>query len=107
VCFNPGRDPFNGTSFELGLLQTGDGELHLFAEYDDGPGPDQQHLARWDQWQKASQGCCAVVITSGITGQAKGNPSIKDIIGVFETRHRTPADLNLPPLLLQYAAEWE
>ncbi|QQE64361.1 hypothetical protein GFS31_10410 [Leptolyngbya sp. BL0902] len=107
VCFNPGSDPFSGTSFDLGLLQTGDGELHLFAEYDDGPGPDRQHLIRWEQWQKASQGCCAVVITCGITGQAKGNPGLKDIIGVFEARHRTPTDLKLPPLLLQYAAEWE
>lgn len=107
ICFNPGSDPFSGTSFELGLLQTGDGEMHLFAEYDDGPGPDRQHLARWDQWQQASEGCCAVVITSGVTGQAKGNPGIKDIVGVFEARHRTPADLDLPPLMLQYAAEWE
>lgn len=107
VCFNPGSDPFSGTSFELGLLQTGDGELHLFAEYDDGPGPDQQHLAQWDQWQQMSEGRCAVVITCGITGQAKGSPGMKEIIGVFEACHRTPADLNLPPLLLQYAADWE
>ena len=107
VCFNPGSDPFSGTSFELGLLQTGDGELHLFAEYESEPGADQQQLERWNQWQKASQGCCAVVIASGITGQAKGKPALKDIVGVFEARHRSPSDLNLPPLLLQYAAEWD
>ncbi|MFH7241387.1 MAG: DUF6930 domain-containing protein [Spirulina sp.] len=107
VCFNPGSDPFNGVHFELGLLQTGDSELHLFAEYESDPGPDQRQLERWDQWQQKSGGCCAVVIASGVTGQAKGNPGPKDIVGVFEARHRTPADLKLPPLLLQYAAEWE
>jgi hypothetical protein len=107
VCFNPGSDPFSGIQFELGMLQTGDGELHLFAEYESGPGPDRRQLERWETWQRASQGCCAVVIASGITGQAKGDPGPKDIIGVFEARHRTPADLHLPPLLLQYAAEWE
>ncbi|MEB3288459.1 MAG: hypothetical protein VKI82_01010 [Leptolyngbya sp.] len=107
VCFNPGSDPFSGIHVELGLIQTGDGELHLFAEYESGPSPDQRLLGQWNRWQQASQGCCAVVITRGITGQAKGNPGPKDIIGVFEARHRTPADLNLPPLLLQYAADWD
>lgn len=106
VCFNPGSDPFSGIHFNLGLLQTGDGELHLFAEYETDP-DDQQQLEQWDQWQRASQGCCTVVIASGITGQAKGNPGLKDIVGVFEARHRTPADLDLPPLLLQYATDWE
>ena len=47
------------------------------------------------------------LIPARITGQAKGNPGPKDIIGVFEARHRTPADLGLPPLLLQYAADWD
>ncbi len=107
VCFNPGSDPFSGIHFDLGLIQTGDGELHLFAEYESGPGPDQRLLSQWHQWQQASQGCCAVVIACGITGQAKGNPGPKEIVGVFEARHRTPAEIKLPPLLLQYAADWE
>lgn len=107
VCFNPGSDPFSGTRFELGLLQTGDGEMHLFAEYEPEMGTDQRQLERWEQWQEASQGRCVVVIASGITGQSKGNPDVKDIVGVFETCHRSPDDLSLPPLLLQYAADWE
>ncbi|MBD2232338.1 DUF6930 domain-containing protein [Phormidium tenue] len=107
VCFNPGSDPFSGEAFELGLLQTGDGELHLFAEYETNGSTDRHLLERWNTWQKDCNGACAVIIASGITGSSKGKPSVKDILGVFEARCKTPKDLHLPPLMLQYAAEWE
>jgi hypothetical protein len=107
VCFNPGSDPFSGDTFELGLLQTGDGELHLFAEYETNGSADRKLLERWHQWQRDCNGACAVVIASGITGNSKGKPSVKDILGIFEARCKTPKDLHLPPLMLQYAAEWE
>jgi hypothetical protein len=107
VCFNPGNDPFSGVGFELGLLQTGDGELHLFAEYETGSATDRQLLDQWQQWQQASNGFCSVVIAGGVTGNAKGNPGLKDILGVFEARCCSSQDLNLPPLLLQYMADWD
>ncbi|NJL45770.1 MAG: hypothetical protein HC922_08725 [Leptolyngbyaceae cyanobacterium SM2_3_12] len=107
VCFNPGNDPFSGEAFELGLVQTGDGELHLFAEYETSTGTDRRLLEGWNQWQQAASGCCAVVIASGITGSAKGKPGLKDILGVFEARYRSPQDLHLPPLMLQYAPDWD
>jgi hypothetical protein len=105
VCFNPGSDPFSGLGFALGLLQTGDDELHLFAEYETNSSTDRNLLERWQTWQEVSSGFCGVVIAGGVTGNAKGNPGLKDIIGVFETYHRTPEELNLPPLLLQYMAD--
>lgn len=107
VCFNPGSDPFSGEAFELGLLQTGDGELHLFAEYETDGSADRRLLERWQTWQSHCNGACAVIIASGITGNSKGKPSMKDILGIFEARCKTPKDLHLPPLMLQYATEWE
>ncbi|WOD39175.1 DUF6930 domain-containing protein [Nodosilinea sp. E11] len=107
VCFNPGSDPFSGDAFELGLLQTGDGELHLFAEYETNGSADRHLLERWHHWQSDCNGACAVIIASGITGSSKGKPSVKDILGIFEARCKTPKDLHLPPLMLQYATEWE
>lgn len=107
VCFNPGNDPFSGMGFELGLLQTGDSELHLFAEYETDSPTDRQLLDRWHHWQQGSDGICGVVIAGGVTGNAKGNPGLKDILGVFEARFCSSQDLNLPPLLLQYMADWD
>lgn len=89
MTFNPGSDPFSGEAFELGLLQTGDREFHLFAEYDT-IGPDRALLQRWQGWQQACQGTCVVILASGITGNAKGNPGLKDIVGVFETHFVPP-----------------
>jgi hypothetical protein len=105
VCFNRGNDPLNGLGFELGLLQTGDHELHLFAEYETHSLGDRKILDRWQQWQQASGGMCGVVVAGGVTGSAKGNPQLKDIIAVFEAQHRTSKELNLPPLMLQYMAD--
>ncbi len=107
VCFNPGNDPYSGDAFELGLMQTGDGELHLFAEYETNGSTDRHLLERWHTWQRDCDGACAVIIASGITGSSKGKPGMKDIVGIFEAHCRTPQDLHLPPLMLQYATEWE
>ena len=107
VCFNPGNDPYSGDAFELGLMQTGDGELHLFAEYETNGSTDRHHLERWQTWQRDCDGACAVIIASGITGSSKGKPGMKDIVGIFEAHCRTPQDLHLPPLMLQHATEWE
>ncbi|MGB3200409.1 MAG: hypothetical protein WBA99_05880 [Nodosilinea sp.] len=107
VCFNPGSDPFSGEAFELGLLQTGDGELHLFAEYETNGSTDRHLLERWNQWQRDCNGACAVLIAGGITGSSKGKPGVKDILGIFEARCKTSKELHLPPLMLQYATEWE
>ena len=102
VCFNPGNDPYSGDAFELGLMQTGDGELHLFAEYETNGSTDRHLLERWQTWQRDCDGACAV-----ITGSSKGKPGMKDIVGIFEAHCRTPQDLHLPPLMLQHATEWE
>jgi hypothetical protein len=107
VCFNPGNDPFNSHAFQLGLLQTGDGELHLFAEYDTDSPPDRHILKLWEDWQEKSAGTCCVIVAGGVSGKAKGNPQAKDILGVFQARCCTPEALQLSPLLLQYVADWD
>jgi hypothetical protein len=107
VCFNPGNDPFSSHAFELGLLQTGDGELHLFAEYETSTPADRHILNAWNSWQRQSANKCYVMIAGGVSGKAKGNPSDKDILAIFEAHCRTPEELNLPPLLLQYVADWD
>lgn len=100
VCFNFGRDPKQQLKLNLGLFQTGDGELHLFAEYDASHPLDQQLLKHWESWQKAAKGHCLVIVATGLTGQSQGKPTLKDMVAVFEAHYRTPKDLQLPPLLL-------
>lgn len=107
VCFSPGRDPMTGDELQLGLLQTGDGDYHLFVEFTKDDPQDRQMLERWHQWREASGGICGVIIASGSTGAAKGNPGLRETVALFETLLKTPDELNLPPLQMTYALDWE
>ncbi|ASC73424.1 uncharacterized protein XM38_043910 [Halomicronema hongdechloris C2206] len=101
VCFTPGHDFYSGAAYELGLLQTGDDEFHLFAEYLRDDPVDRRSLSRWWQWHQDYQGHCGVVIAAGVTGSASGNPQLKDLCALFETRSCTAEELNIPPLEMQ------
>ncbi|MFE4106945.1 DUF6930 domain-containing protein [Almyronema epifaneia] len=107
VCFNQGNDPISDQQYDLGLLQTGDGEFHLFGEFLKGDKTDERRLKAWRQWQKDSQGRCGVVIAAGVTGAARGQPEPKHLMALFEARSRSPEELNLRPLQLQFAVDWE
>lgn len=107
VCFNPGRDPMTGEQFHIGLLKTGNGDFHLFSEYCSDDPREHQMVERWQQWQQDYSGRCGVWIVSGVTGKARGKPGVRETVAFFETRSRPPEDLELPPLKMSYALEWE
>jgi hypothetical protein len=86
ICFNPGSDPFSGDTYDLGMLQTGNSNLYIFAEY---PHHLTQHTKALQQWHKSCKqttGYCSLVITMGITGASRGNPQPKDMLAVFEAK---------------------
>ncbi|XGW00098.1 MAG: hypothetical protein ACAF41_14325 [Leptolyngbya sp. BL-A-14] len=106
ICFNPGSDPFGSERYDLGLFQTGNGDLHLFGEFGDS---DPIHTAarkKWDQRCKKTNGCCGLIIAKGLTGASRGNPQFKDMVALFEARSLTAKDLGLGTLQLQLAADW-
>jgi hypothetical protein len=106
VCFNPGEDPFAGDRYDLGLFQTGNGDLHLFGEFGE---VDPTHVAarkKWDQRCKKTQGCCGLIIAKGLTGATRGNPQLKDMVGLFEAQAMSPQDLGLGTLQLTMAVDW-
>lgn len=107
MCFNRGSDPMTGDQCHLGLLQTGDGIFHLFGEYSDAVPQELNMVRRWQQWQQASGGHCGIAIAKGVTGAARSKPSIREIVAFFETRFYSPEELNLLPLQLTYAIDWE
>ncbi|MEL7316992.1 MAG: hypothetical protein AAFN08_18940, partial [Cyanobacteria bacterium J06559_3] len=107
ICFSPGLDPMTGDGLHLGLMQTGDGDFHLFIEFLRDDPQDKQLLDQWRQWCEQSEGLCGVMIASGVTGAAKGKPGIRETVAFFEARLQTPEELNLPPLQMNYALDWE
>lgn len=105
ICFNPGHDPFNQINFQLGIWQAGDTSLHLFHEYDMDSPQHSEALDKFQKQQAKSKGRCAIVIAAGATGQNRGNPQPKDIVGLLEVNFCAPETLNLQPLVLSYRIE--
>ncbi|MCT7950852.1 hypothetical protein NG798_13715 [Ancylothrix sp. C2] len=107
ICFNPGEDPFKEVSYDLGILQTEDGQLHLFGEFVE---DDPTHVAarkKWEQRCKKTKGFCGLVIAQGLTGAARGNPQIKDMLGLFEVRCISPKELGIGKLQLVSQFDFE
>ncbi|MEH2046767.1 DUF6930 domain-containing protein [Nostoc sp.] len=100
ICFNPGADPFDGDRYDLGLLQTQNGELFLFGEFLDEDPIHVEARKKWNQRCKNTKGYCGLIIAKGLTGASRGNPQLKDMMALFEGRSLSPTNLGIGTLQL-------
>ena len=100
ICFNPGNDPYTGETYDLGMLQTGDGILHIFAEYLHDVPQHFQAVERWDKRCQKTKGFCGLIIAMGITGASRGNPQPKDMLAILETKSIQGEELGMGVLQL-------
>jgi hypothetical protein len=106
ICFNPGADPFVGDHYDLGLLQTANGELHLFGEFEEEDPTHIQARKKWEQRCKKTKGYCGLVVAKGLTGASRGNPDMKDMVALFEVRAISSDELGLGTLERKFAVDW-
>jgi hypothetical protein len=106
ICFNPGSDPFVGDRYDLGLFQTQNGDLHLFGEFEEDDPTHAQARKKWEQRCKKTKGYCGLVIAKGLTGASRGNPSMKDMMALFEVEAISSEDLGLGILERKLAVDW-
>lgn len=83
IAFNPGEDPFVGDRYDLGLLQTVDGNLFLFGEFKNDDPSRAIARQKWEQRCQLNRGKCALIIARGLKGSSRGNPQLKDIMAIF------------------------
>ncbi|MCP6758235.1 MAG: hypothetical protein NHB32_05525 [Fischerella sp. CENA71] len=107
ICFNPGADPFGGDRYDLGLLQTQNGELFLFGEFLDDDPTHVEARKKWNQRCKNTKGYCGLIIAKGLTGAARGNPQLRDMMALFEARSLSPKDLGIGTLQLMPQLQFE
>ena len=100
VCFNPGHDPFSGEIYDLGMLQTEDDELYIFAEYSQDVVQQAKALEKWHQCCKKTKGYCGLIIAMGATGANRGHPQAKDILALFEVKSINGTELGMGVLKL-------
>jgi hypothetical protein len=106
ICFNPGEDPLGSKHYDLGLFQTGNGDLCLFGEFVE---DDPVHAAarkKWNQRCQKTKGYCGLVIAKGLKGSTRGNPQVKDMVALFETKSLSAEDLGLGTLELRLQVDW-
>ncbi len=105
ICFNPGNDPVSGQIFQVGILQTAKGHLHLFNEYEIDNPTDSHSLERWQKDSDKNQQCCGCIVATGASGAKRGRPTIKEIAAFFEMPAKRPEDIGLAPLIMSYLTE--
>ncbi|MEH2331758.1 DUF6930 domain-containing protein [Nostoc sp.] len=107
ICFNPGADPFDGDRYDLGLLQTQNGELFLFGEFLDEDPIHVEARKKWNQRCKNTKGYCGLIIAKGLTGASRGNPQLRDMMALFEGRSLSPENLGIGTLQLMPQLKFE
>jgi len=106
ICFNPGSDPMSGQVFQIGLIQTARGHLHLFNEYEISDPTDGQALEKWANNSASNSSCCGCIIAAGSTGAKRGRPTVREVVAFFEADAKLPEELGLTPLVMSYAPDW-
>ena len=106
ICFNPGNDPISGQIFQIGLIQTDKGHLHLFNEYEISDPTDSQALEKWTTNSASNGQCCGCIIAAGATGAKRGRPTAREVVAFFEARSKQPEEIGLTPLVMSYAPDW-
>ncbi|BAZ07698.1 DUF6930 domain-containing protein [Calothrix sp. NIES-3974] len=107
ICFNPGADPFGGEHYDLGLLQTHNGDLFLFGEFDDDDPTHVEARRNWNKRCKHTQGYCGLIIAKGLTGASGGKPQLRDMMALFEARSLSPQELGIGTLQLMPQVDFE
>lgn len=107
IFFNPGEDPFDDNSYDLGIIQTNNGEMYLFGEFMDDDPVHQEARKKWNQRCKKTKGYCGVLIARGLMGASRGNPQLQDMMALFEARSLSHQDLGLGTLQRMLQVDWE
>ncbi len=105
MCFNPGENSLFGERYELGILKTGNGDLHIFGEFMESDPVHQEARKKWNQRCKKTGGFCGLVIAKGVTGNSRGNPHVRDMLCLFETQAISSAELGIGKLELRLRSE--
>lgn len=100
IGFNPGADPFGGDRYDLGVLQTVNGELFLFGEFLEDDPVHSAARRKWEQRCKQTRGYCGLIIARGLMGASRGQPQLRDMMALFEGRSLSPKDLGIGILQL-------
>ncbi|MBD2103709.1 DUF6930 domain-containing protein [Leptolyngbya sp. FACHB-261] len=94
IAFNPGESLL-GDVYELGVIQTNDGNLHLFGEFENQDRSYTKAKRRWEKTCQKTSGYCGLVVAMGATGQSRGNPQPRHLLAFFDAQALPATELGL------------
>ncbi|MFQ3616126.1 MAG: hypothetical protein SNJ57_20510 [Cyanobacteriota bacterium] len=100
ISFNLGEDPDSQRRFDLAILHTNDGKMHLLGEFLEQDPVHIEARRKWDQRCKKTKGQCGLIVAMGLTGKSRGNPTLQHMLGFFEVRSLSPEEAGLGTLQL-------
>lgn len=107
IIFNPGEDPFEDNTYDLGIIQTNNEEMHVFGEFIQNDPIHAEARKKWDRRCKKTKGHCGLLISKGLTGASRGNPQLQDMMALFEARSLSHKELGLGTLQRMLQVDWE
>ncbi|WP_353259959.1 DUF6930 domain-containing protein [Prochlorothrix hollandica] len=102
IGFNPGYDFPSAMVCDIGLIKLQSGVFEVFGEYNQEGQIHRLARQKWDQRTQATGQRCGLVVAKGLTGKAKGQPGIREIVGFCTTRSVTSEEMGLGMLHLQF-----
>lgn len=106
--FVKGEDSWTDTDYDLAVLKTEEGVLHLLGQFLEDSPTHQMARGKWENRCKLTQGYCGLLVTMGVSGRSRGNPQLKDMLGFFEMPYVSPKELGVGILQLmpQLDLDW-
>lgn len=98
VCFNTGVDPFAGSRYDLEIVQTGNRDLHLFAEFPEDDPVHAKARRRWEWRCRETGGYCGLVVAMGVNSN-RPELQVRHILALFEMQALNPTRLGLGPMV--------
>lgn len=105
ITFNPGIDPYEEVNYDLGILQTPQNNLYIFAQFDKDEANVYQAVRQWQKKVKKFGNHCGLLIAKGVTGASRSNPQLRDMVGFFKTTFFNSKDLGMGTLTLD--VDWD
>lgn len=93
ICFDSAENSMDDCNYDLGILKTADGDLHLFGEFIEDDPTHQEARKKWDKRCRQTKGWCGLIIAMGLTGASRGQPGFKDMMALIEARSLSADDL--------------
>jgi hypothetical protein len=100
ITFNPGMDPYEEIDYDIGILQTPQNNLYIFAQFPKNDSNIYQAVRQWQKKVKKINGICGFLVAMGVTGTSRSNPQLRDLLGLFETKLINNKDLGIGTLTL-------